>query len=78
MQSRRKSLFHSLVMAAAVVICAVVTIIPATAQQTESSLEGVPRLGHVFLIIGENTTYDHLNSTNAPYLMNTVRPARPG
>jgi hypothetical protein len=34
----------------------------------------VPRFNHVFLIIGENTTYDHLNSTNAPYLMNTVRP----
>lgn len=36
--------------------------------------EGVPRFGHVFLIIGENTTYDHLNSTNAPYLMGTIRP----
>lgn len=36
--------------------------------------EGVPRFGHVFLIIGENTTYDHLNSTNAPFLMNTIRP----
>ena len=36
-------------------------------------LEGVPRFGHVFLIIGENTTYDHLNSTNAPYLMGTFR-----
>jgi hypothetical protein len=36
--------------------------------------EGVPRFGHVFVIIGENTTYDHLNSTNAPYLMGTIRP----
>ena len=36
--------------------------------------EGVPRFGHVFLIIGENTTYEHLNSTNAPYLMDTIRP----
>jgi len=36
--------------------------------------EGVPRFGHVFLIIGENTTYDHLNSTNAPYLMGTIKP----
>ncbi len=35
--------------------------------------EGVPRFGHVFLIIGENTTYDHLNSINAPYLMGTIR-----
>jgi hypothetical protein len=34
----------------------------------------VPRLGHVFVIIGENTTYDHLTPTNAPYLMQTFRP----
>jgi hypothetical protein len=26
------------------------------------------------MIIGENTTYDHLTSTNAPYLMGTIRP----
>ena len=36
--------------------------------------EGVPGFGHVFLIIGENTTYDHLTPTNAPYLMGTVKP----
>ena len=36
--------------------------------------EGVPRLGHVFLIIGENTTYEHLDATNAPFLMGTLRP----
>jgi hypothetical protein len=36
--------------------------------------EGVPRVGHVFLIIGENTDYDHLNTTNAPYLESTLRP----
>jgi phosphatidylinositol-3-phosphatase len=35
--------------------------------------ENVPSFGHVFLIIGENTTYSHLTSTNAPYLMNTLR-----
>jgi phosphatidylinositol-3-phosphatase len=45
---------------------------PATAS---SGLEGVPRMGHVFLIIGENTTYSHLTTTNAPYLMTQVRPA---
>ena len=36
--------------------------------------EGVPALGPVFLIIGENTTYSHLTTTNAPYLMTTIRP----
>ena len=28
----------------------------------------------MFLIIGENTTYSHLTATNAPYLMDTIRP----
>ena len=48
----------------------------AVASQPEaaSGQEGVPRFDHVFLIIGENTTYDHLNSTNAPYLMSRIRP----
>lgn len=36
--------------------------------------EGIPQFGHVFLIIGENTTYEHLTPTNAPYLMGTIRP----
>ena len=36
--------------------------------------EGVPAFGHVFLIIGENTTYSHLTATNAPYLLGTIQP----
>jgi phosphatidylinositol-3-phosphatase len=37
--------------------------------------EGVPRFGHVFVIIGENTDYQHLTATNAPYLMTAIRPS---
>jgi hypothetical protein len=37
--------------------------------------ERVPRFGHVFVIIGENTDYQHLTATNAPYLMTTIRPS---
>jgi hypothetical protein len=37
--------------------------------------EGVPRFGHVFVIIGENTDYQHLTTANAPYLMGTLRPS---
>src|SRR5690242_12650065 len=36
--------------------------------------EGVPDFGHVFLIIGENTTYSHLKASNAPFLMRALRP----
>src|ERR1700746_2017055 len=48
----------------------------ASAMSTGSATggEGVPRFGHVFLIIGENTTYSHLNTTNAPYLMSNLQP----
>lgn len=37
--------------------------------------EGVPRFGHVFVIIGENTDYQHLTTTNAPYLMTSILPS---
>jgi len=39
-----------------------------------SSREGVPRLGHVFLIIGENTELGQINRTNSPYIMRTLKP----
>ena len=35
--------------------------------------EGVPRFGHVFVLIGENTDYQHLTEVNAPYLMTDLR-----
>ena len=35
----------------------------------------VPRFGHVFVIIGENTDYQHLTATNAPFLMTAIRPS---
>jgi hypothetical protein len=46
----------------------------ATSGAAARSGEGVPAFGHVFLIIGENTTYSHLTTTNAPYLMGVIRP----
>jgi hypothetical protein len=36
--------------------------------------EGIPRLSHVFVIIGENTDYSHVTETNSPYTMLTLRP----
>jgi hypothetical protein len=44
------------------------------ARTAARSLEGVPRFGHVFLIVGENATYSHLSSANMPYLMRRLRP----
>jgi len=35
--------------------------------------EGVPAFGHVFLVVGENTTYDKVDPASAPYLASTLR-----
>ena len=47
----------------------------AQASAAGGGADGVPRFGHVFVIIGENTDYQHLTTTNAPYLMTTIRPS---
>lgn len=71
----RRSLCGFLILAAtAISIDATMGCLPASAQHPPVSQEGVPRFGHVFLIVGENTTYDHLTTANAPYLMGTIRP----
>ena len=46
----------------------------ASSAASAAPAEGVPAFGQVFLIVGENTTYSHLTTTNAPYLMSTIRP----
>src|SRR5262245_16908417 len=35
---------------------------------------GVPRFGHVFLIVGENTSYEQITPKHAPFLTGTVKP----
>jgi hypothetical protein len=34
----------------------------------------VPPIGPVFVLIGENTDYQHLDATSSPYTMNNLRP----
>jgi phosphatidylinositol-3-phosphatase len=36
--------------------------------------EGVPSLGHVFVIIGENSDYKAITATNSPYMITTLKP----
>lgn len=48
--------------------------VPVAGARSAAATEGVPSFGHVFLIIGENTTYSHLKLSNAPYLLGTIRP----
>ena len=42
--------------------------------QASASTGAVPSFGHVFVIVGENTSLFQLNSTNAPYVMSTLMP----
>jgi hypothetical protein len=46
----------------------------AASRTARTGSEDVPSFGHVFVIVGENTTYSHLTTTNAPYLMGDLRP----
>jgi len=39
-----------------------------------ASAQGVPRLGHVFVIVGENTSLSQITPAHAPYLANTLKP----
>lgn len=58
----------------AMAVCPMSTGTPIAQNAPGVRHEGVPRFTHVFLIIGENTTYDHLNPTDAPFLMSTIKP----
>jgi len=61
---------------AATTMVAVALTLPAGAspatRAAPATQEGVPAFGHVFLIMGENTTYSHLKLSNAPYLLGTI------
>ena len=53
-------------LAAALLVAFAVVPAPASAA--------VPRLGHVFLIVGENTSYAQITPRHAPFLTGTIRP----
>src|SRR2546423_12907292 len=43
-------------------------------QAPAAGVDGVPAFGHVFLIVGENTTLGLVSPRNAPYLTSSVIP----
>lgn len=63
-----------LLLAAAVAALGLATLAQVSAAGGGAD-DRVPRFGHVFVIIGENTDYQHLTATNAPYLMTQIRPS---
>jgi hypothetical protein len=59
---------------AAIAAVSALAMVPSTATGATTDREGIPHFGHVFLIVGENTTYSHLKMSNAPYLLGDIRP----
>ena len=53
----------------AVAVAAAVAALPAAAG---NRVEGVPAFGPVFVLIGENTDYQHVDATDSPFMMNNA------
>jgi hypothetical protein len=60
------------VLAAAAVLCA--GLAGSTGATTPPGTDGVPQLGNVFVIIGENTELSALTKNNAPDRLGTIKP----
>ena len=57
-----------------VLACALGAAVAALPAAAGTSVEGVPPLGPVFVLIGENTDYQHVDATDSPYMMTNLRP----
>ena len=57
------------------ILAALLAVGMASATQAPAAgVDGVPGFGHVFLIVGENTSFRQVSPRNAPYLTGTVIP----
>src|SRR5689334_6087575 len=56
------------------IVLAAAALLGGAAPAAASTTEGVPHFGHVFVIIGENTELGQINKSDAPFLLNTVKP----
>jgi hypothetical protein len=59
------------------ILLGLAAILPTTGPLSAGPASATPVLsfGHVFVIIGENTALSQINSANAPYIINTLKPA---
>jgi phosphatidylinositol-3-phosphatase len=62
-------------LAALVALLGVAMASPSAGPRARAQVAGaVPSLGHVFLIMGENTSFDQVTPDHAPYLTGTIKP----
>jgi hypothetical protein len=50
------------------------TLVASPSAAGGGRLDGVPQFGHVFLIVGENTSFSELKPLHAPFVTGTLRP----
>jgi hypothetical protein len=60
---------------AALALLAAGILLVATPSAGAQRTEGVPPFGHVFLIVGENTSLHQITPAHAPFLTGTLKPA---
>jgi hypothetical protein len=68
-----KNSFDRLALSLALVLTAGAAT-PAVAAKQNPKIEGVPRFGNVFLIVGENTELVQINAQSTPYLATELMP----
>ena len=54
--------------------CALLAAAPATAAAAAARPDGVPAFGHVFVIVGENTSASQITRAHAPFITGTLEP----
>lgn len=59
---------------AAVAVGALLALPDAAPGARSSASDAVPAFGHVFLIVGENTSFSELKPQHAPFIVGTLRP----
>jgi hypothetical protein len=71
----RRSLFTTLALLVPVALAvAGMSLAAAPRQAVRARVEHVPRFGHVFLLIGENTSLSQDDRKNTPYLVKRLKP----
>lgn len=61
-------------LAACLLATSIVSASQASAATVPFSAATVPSFGHVFVIVGENKSLFQINSSDAPYIMGTLKP----
>lgn len=73
-RSKQLGLFGVAAIAAGALVAWMVGPSIAASGTPGSPTEGVPRAGHVFLIVAENTSLSELTAKNTPFLVNKLKP----